>query len=244
MKFITVFFLLISFCSISNLANAQTRNLVGLGFSYHKSAIVRMTHENYLPEGSNDLFSTKDLPTSGYSYAVSYGKVISPSVIFFTGIEKIRLGQNFNLTTIDFGNYYSSHQIPSPGTPIYTTKTYDVELKLDYVKVPLTLYWKWMKNRPFGMFTSFSLDLGILTSATLIRDGEKTDYKDNLNSKDISYKFHLGARYDTDNYLFNLGLGLGNSFSDVEEKEKIGATVQNPAHNLFLGYFFSLNRKF
>ena len=78
----------------------------------------------------------------------------------------------------------------------------------------------------------------------LSQDGVESDYKERLNAKDINYKLLLGVRYDTDRYLFNLGLGIGNGFSDVEQKEKIGVTVQEPAHNVLVGYFLSLNRKF
>jgi len=166
---------LIIFCCKAISVGAQSNKYIGIGISYHESAVTRLTHENYLPEESTDIFSVEDLSTSGYSYSIRYGKEISSSVIFFTGIEKIRLGQNFNATTIDFGTYYSFPQNAPPGTPIFTTKTYSLELKLDYLKVPLTLYWKWMKDKPFGMFTSFSIDIGILTSATLVQDGGLID---------------------------------------------------------------------
>ena len=239
-------FLIFTLLSCSTLTlSAQTKNLGGIGFSFHQSAITNLTVNNYLSEQTSVGYSSPtNLNTPQYSYSLRYGRVISPAVIFFTGLEKIGMGHKFNLTLIEFHNNYNSPPNTPPPTKIFTEINTDIELKLNYLKVPLTLYWKWMKDKPFGMFTSFSIDLGVLTSATLIQDGTKTDYKKNLNSTDINYKFILGARYDTDKYLFNLGVGFGNGFSDVEKKEKFGATIQNPSHNILVGWFLSLNRKF
>jgi len=232
------------FCFTATLS-AQTNNLSGIGFSFHKSAISNLTVNNYLLEQHSIVYgSPSNLNTPQYSYSVRYGRAISPAVIFFTGLEKIGMGHKFNVTLIEFHNNYNSPSNTPPPIKIFTEINSDIEIKLNYLKIPLTLYWKWMKDKSFGMFTSFSMDLGILTSATLIQDGRKEDYKKNLNPTDINYRLILGVRYDTDKYLFNLGLGFGNGFSDVEKKEKIGATIQNPSHNIHIGYFLSLNRKF
>jgi hypothetical protein len=226
-------------------SNAQTNNLVGVGFSSHNSAITNLTVNNYLTEESSSIYgSPTNFNTPHYSLSINYGRVLSPSVIFFTGIEKSGMGHQFVVTLLEIHSQYNN----PPGTPAptksFTETKNDIELELNYLKIPLTLYWKWMKDKPFGMFTSFGIDVGVLTSATLTRDGVNTNYKEKLNSRDINYKFKLGVRYDTEKYLANLSLGFGNGFSDVEDKEKIGVTTPTPSHNTLIGCFLSLNRKF
>ena len=236
-------FFFYSFLILCTTVKSQDKNLVGIGFSFHNSAISNLTVNNYLQEETSVGYgSPTNFNTPQYSYSIKYGRVISPSVIFFTGIEKIGMGHKFEITLLEFHDNYNSP--PTTPTTTFSETNHKLELQLNYLKIPFTLYWKLMRDKPLGMFTSFGIDLGILTSATFSYDGVPSDYKEKLNTKDINYKFKLGVRYDTDKYNINLSLGFGNGFSDVEKKEKIGATVQNPSQNLLIGSFLSLNRKF
>lgn len=215
-----------------------SQHYLGFGASYHFTTIVNYGLDIYLPTESvnGKLFSTTKKLTPRYSFSLNYGKQLSPKFIFFTGFQKIGFGQKFVIVKTEIND--------SGIEPIMTNYTYKSDLQLNYIKVPIKLYWKHAKNKKFGTFLSLSFDFGYLTSAKFEQNGVVYNYKEKMNPYDVNYTLMFGIRYDTDKSLYNIGFGVGDGLSDVENKEKFGVTTLTPAVNSFFGFFLSYNYKF
>ena len=233
MKYILL--LILSFCLNFHVKSQQ--NLAGVGFSYSYTYVTNLTIEKYIPVTTKGkaVVSNKNV-TPRISYGLKYGKVLSPKFIFFTGIEKVGYGQSFNVELTEFVVGYS--------TTSTETTVYDLDLNLQYLKIPLGLYWKHFKDHKFGTYLSLSFDFGMLTSAKLEQNGVKKDYKSEFNSFDVNYKLGFGARYDHEKYLVTFGLAFGDGLSDIENKDKFGKSIPEPTIIHFIGYFASYNFKF
>lgn len=184
-----------------------------------------------------------ELNSSNNAYGLSLSIPISNFLNFYTGMQLSNQGQRFLIETSNNSN----------GTdPIYS----DIELELQYIKVPLQfkLGGNKLNNKRLTLNFILGPQLSFLKKATSIVDGIESNYSKSMNkfTVDIAGGIELDVKI-IKNIYFNLGYRFDYSITSAEPTTSLnyyynspGITAQSgtktiTTHNRTSGFLFGLS---